>query len=178
MRTVIVGNSGSGKTWLATRLGERAGASTVHLDDIFWQPGGFEQKRSPDDVARLIDAHRTQPNWIAEGVYGDLAAEFVPYADTLIWLDFPWSICRTRIDDRGSTGDTYMGREQTERSLRNLVNWAEDYYSRGGTCSLAAHAAMFHEFPGPRFRLRTVEEVRAYLDTVHAVSDRATDAGR
>lgn len=163
MRTVIVGNSGSGKTWLATRLGERSGASIVHLDDIFWQPGGFDQKRSPDEVARLIDAHRAEPNWIAEGVYGDLAAEFVPNAEVLLWLDFPWSVCRTRIEARGSAGGSYLGREQTERSLRELVNWAEAYYSRGGGCSLAAHVALFNEFPRRRFRLRTVEEVRGYL---------------
>jgi adenylate kinase family enzyme len=164
MRSIIVGNSGSGKTWLATRLGERSGAHVVHLDDIFWEPGGFEQKRSPDEVARLIDAHRAETNWIVEGVYGDLAGEFIPDADVLLWLDFPWSACRRRIESRASAGDTYMGRKPTERSLRDLLNWAEAYYSRGGWCSLAAHLALFNNFSRRRYRLRTAKDVRDYLD--------------
>ena len=113
----------------------------------------------------MIEAHRAETDWIVEDVYGDLAAEFVSGADTLLWLDVPWSVCKGRIESRASAGGAYMNREQTERSLGDLVVWAEAYYSRGGWCSFPAHLALFNGFPRRRFRLYTVEAVRGYLDT-------------
>lgn len=51
-RTVIIGNSGSGKTFLARALAAGSGIPVIHLDEIFWQPGGFNRsvwpmKRTP-----------------------------------------------------------------------------------------------------------------------------------
>ena len=69
MRTVIVGNSGSGKSWLAKRLGERTFAQVIHLDEIFWLPGGFNEKRSSSEVQNLVDSRKVDPDWIVEGVF-------------------------------------------------------------------------------------------------------------
>jgi adenylate kinase family enzyme len=51
---IIVGNSGSGKTWLAKKLAKVEGCQVIHLDNIFWEPGGFDRKRSPEEVAKMI----------------------------------------------------------------------------------------------------------------------------
>ena len=56
MRTVIIGNSGSGKTYLANALSNCATIPVIHLDQIFWEPGGFDIRRSPEEVAQLIAA--------------------------------------------------------------------------------------------------------------------------
>jgi adenylate kinase family enzyme len=45
MRIIIIGNSGSGKTWLARQLAEDAPCPVIHLDDIFWEPGGFDKPK-------------------------------------------------------------------------------------------------------------------------------------
>ena len=45
MRTVILGNSGSGKTWLARKLTGCFSIPIIHFDDIFWEPGGFDKPR-------------------------------------------------------------------------------------------------------------------------------------
>lgn len=42
-RILIIGNSGSGKSWLAARLAEELTIREVNLDTIVWQPGGFNQ---------------------------------------------------------------------------------------------------------------------------------------
>ena len=59
MRTVIFGNSGSGKSWLARRLGEKRSTPVVHLDEIFWLPGGFNAKRDP--AKDQVDTPRILP---------------------------------------------------------------------------------------------------------------------
>jgi adenylate kinase family enzyme len=163
MRTVIVGNSGSGKTWLARRLAEKLGSSVVHLDEIFWLPGGFNEKRDPSDVSRLIDVRRAEAQWIVEGVYGNLAKQFLPSALTLVWLDLPWSVCKQRLELRGSESKAHMEREQSVQGVRELIHWAEEYWSRHGSSSQAAHLALFEAFLGQRFRLGSETQVREYL---------------
>jgi adenylate kinase family enzyme len=49
-RILIIGNSGSGKSWLAAQLAERLTIREVNLDTIVWQPGGFNQKRSQHEI--------------------------------------------------------------------------------------------------------------------------------
>jgi len=80
MRTVIVGNSGSGKTWLAKRIGEKRSTQVIHLDDIFWLPGGFNEKRSSSEVLCLVNSKKAESDWIVEGVFGDLAKQFLSSA--------------------------------------------------------------------------------------------------
>jgi adenylate kinase family enzyme len=114
MRTVVFGNSGSGKTWLAKRLGEKKAIPVVHLDDIFWLSGGFNVKRDPAEVSSIIDDKRAFREWIVEGVYGNLAKQFMLSALNVVWLDLPWEICRQRLESRGSESKSHLGREQSE----------------------------------------------------------------
>lgn len=164
MRTVIVGNSGSGKSWLAMRIAEIEDAQVVHLDDIFWLPGGFNRKRDPAEVSRIIADAMVRTNWTAEGVFGDLARQFLPSASTLIWLDFPWVVCRQRLELRGSESKAHMGREQSAVGLRELIQWAENYSSRPGSSGHAAHLDLFESFKGKRLRLSSETQVLEYLN--------------
>jgi adenylate kinase family enzyme len=164
MRTVVVGNSGSGKTWLARRLAENTRTSVIHLDEIFWLPGGFNEKRDPSEISRLIDAKKVEADWIVEGVYGNLAKLFLPSALTLVWLDLPWSACKRRLELRGCESKAHMAREQSAQGLQELIRWAEEYCSRQGSSGQAAHLALFEAFQGARFRLRSEAQVREYLD--------------
>jgi hypothetical protein len=66
----------------------------------------------------------TQPLWIIEGVYGWLADVALPRATALIWLDFPWSLCRAGLLARGPR------RGATDRDDVELLKWAETYWNR------------------------------------------------
>ncbi|HEY9105899.1 MAG TPA: adenylate kinase [Roseateles sp.] len=163
MRLVIIGNSGSGRTWLATRLGTKVAAPVVHLDEIFWLPGGFNEKRPTSQVMALVDLKRAGERWISEGVYGNLARQFMLCAPSLVWLDPPWEVCRLRLESRGSESNAHMGREQSEEGLRQLVEWAQSYGSRQGSSGRAAHLALFESFNGPRVKLDSERQVLEYL---------------
>lgn len=170
MNTVIIGNSGSGKTWLAKRLSAQGGVPVIHLDELFWQPGGFNVRRPQVEVAALIDDGLSRKSWIAEGVFGDLVSHFLPFAQVLIWLDLPWPVCQLRLEARGADSKAHMGRQQSAQGLSELMAWASAYPTRSGTCSWMGHQAVYSEFAGKKFRFTHESEAVAYCAGAHSTS--------
>jgi adenylate kinase family enzyme len=154
MKIVIIGNSGSGKTWLATRLAALSPVPVIHLDELCWLPGGFDQKRPEQEIASLIAQSRTMPGWVVEGVFGELAAPFLEDAQALIWLNPGWPLCRQRLLDRGSESKAHSGRVQSEAGLAKLLEWASAYPSRGDARSYEGHLSLFQHFPLHRLCLQ------------------------
>lgn len=152
MKTVIIGNSGSGKTWLARELAKNLFVPVVHLDEMFWEPGGFNRKRNIEEIASLVHKSKLSTGWIVEGPFGDLAAHYLEDAETLVWLDFPWPVCEARLVRRGSESKQHMNREQSEQGLKELLAWACNYYSREDMRSREGHKALFIAFPGIKVR--------------------------
>ena len=153
MRMIIVGNSGSGKTWLANNLTRIIRYQVIHLDDIFWEPGGFDKKRSPEVVAKIIDEAKKGASWIAEGVFGELAEKFIDRAQYLVWLDIGWPTCRDRLLKRGSESKRHMGREESAEGLRQLIEWASQYYERKNARSYEGHKKLMNNFHGNKIYL-------------------------
>jgi adenylate kinase family enzyme len=164
MRTVVIGNSGSGKTWLSQQLAVKRAVPLIHLDDIFWQPGGFDLCREPAEVDAVVHSHLQQSRWTVEGVFGGLAVSFLKVADELVWLDAPWHICQARLMARGTESKRHMDREQSDAGLQKLLSWAKAYYVRQGDSSHRGHKHLFSMFGGEKHLLSTPEEVREYLD--------------
>ncbi len=159
MRMIIVGNSGSGKTWLAKKLAKVSECQMIHLDNIFWEPGGFNKKRSPEVMAKMIDKYRLGESWIAEGVFGELAEKFIERAQYFVWLDIDWPICRDRLLKRGSESKQHMNREQSTEGLRELIEWASRYYERKNARSYEGHKRLINSFHGEKIYLNTKTEV-------------------
>jgi adenylate kinase family enzyme len=162
LRTIIVGNSGSGKTWLATRLAMGSGTPVFHLDDLFWEPGGFDKKRSAEEVKRLIAESKSAASWFVEGVFGELAERYSDEADLLIWLDIPWNICKARLLARGSESKRHLGREQSEEGLKRLIGWASHYYDRRDLRSFTGHRSLLEKFPGKTAHLTSEDAVNRF----------------
>ncbi len=151
---------------LAGRLSELHAIPIVHLDDVFWLPGGFDSKRSVEAASELIQVHLKQENWIAESVFGDLAQRFLEHAAELLWLEPEMSVCLSRLSARGSQSKRHMDRLELEQGLRQLLEWASSYRTRIGNSSAAAHRTLYESFPRRKCILKTEAEVRRYLNTV------------
>ncbi len=162
MRTVIIGNSGSGKSWLARKLATDD-TEVIHLDDLFWMPGGFDRKRNKEEVNQLISNSKFHSKWIAEGVFGELAEQYFDIAQALIWLNLPWDLCHSRLEQRGSESKRHLGREQSKEDLQKLLEWASRYYERTDMRSHNGHQCLFASFQGEKIQLKTGNEVDVYL---------------
>lgn len=94
-RIMVVGGPGSGKSWLATRLGAISGRPVHHMDQIHWLPGWVERDRQERDLlTRKIHA---KDRWILEGNYSRTYRERAARADLLIWLDLPVGLRISRV---------------------------------------------------------------------------------
>jgi adenylate kinase family enzyme len=176
MRTIIIGNSGSGKTWLAQRLAP-VDCEVIHLDHLFWMPDGFDRKRSKEAVDELIAQSKTNHSWICEGVFGELAERYFECADTLIWLDMPWELCHSRLEHRGSESKAHLDRAQSEEGLRKLLEWASRYYERTDLRSHDGHQRLLNAFHGNRIHLQHPAQVATYVHTQQGAQPDAFGAG-
>jgi adenylate kinase family enzyme len=111
-RFCVVGNSGSGKTHLATRLAARLDLPHVELDALNhragWQEAPIEEFRA--QVKATLDGFEAaNGGWVVDGNYRSRIADLVN-ADTYVWLDYPRSVVARRIVRR-SLGRVLMRRE-------------------------------------------------------------------
>ena len=164
-RLVIIGNAGSGKSYLAHRLGERLSLPEIHLDAWFWEPGGFTRKRPQDVVFRLVDNAKQAQRWIAEGVYGELAVRFVGRAEGLIWLNLDWETCRANLLRRGPQDPDPLT-PAAQADFLGLLEYASKYWTRTGPRSFVGHRELFDSFTGRKWMLRSRADIDALLADV------------
>ncbi|MGE0699803.1 MAG: topology modulation protein [Hyphomicrobiaceae bacterium] len=86
-RILIIGPSGSGKSWLAQKVGSGLGLEVIHLDKVYWQPGWT----APDTTTwreRVTDLTAGDA-WVMDGNYNRTLPARLQRAHAIIWLDLP-----------------------------------------------------------------------------------------
>ncbi len=164
-RVAIMGNGGSGKTWLARQLSLLLDRAPVHLDDIYWQPGPHGKGIARDKAVVIEEIRELSltSGWIIEGVYGWLINVILPRTTTLVFLDLPEDECIGNIKARGKQ------RGENDESFEELIDWASKYRERRNNWnSFESHLRMFEEFPNEKVRLKGRTEVFEYLDKMTA----------
>ena len=161
-RTVIIGNSGSGKSTLAEAIASLVHIPVIDLDLLHWEEDGYGAKRNEDVARKMALEVSNQPRWVIEGVFGWLAEVVLPKATALIWLDFPWSLCRAGLLARG------LRRGASSRDAAELMKWAGAYWRRQTPSSFAGHFQMFNDFSGTKLRLENREQVAKLLNNLSA----------
>ncbi|MDZ4676824.1 MAG: AAA family ATPase [Oligoflexia bacterium] len=165
-RTVIIGNSGSGKSHLAQELAELTECDVVHFDEHFWEPGGFNKKRPPDIAQKEIHIISQAGSWIMEGVFGDLAESVLPNATALIFLDKSWCECETALFGRGSESSKQLDQITAKKNFNELLIWAKAYWERENSCSQKHHQKLFSEFKGTKLKFMSRADSENFLESL------------
>ncbi len=158
-RFLIIGNSGSGKTWLGKALARTAQIPFYPMDTLFWQPRQFAQKRPKNEIEAACAQLIQESNWVIEGVFGWMADLCAPRATHLVWLDIPLAKCLENLLHRGPQfEDVLTDVHAREKALEDLKAWADAYETREGSTSRVYHHALFERFQGKKNRLISREE--------------------
>src|SRR3989344_635044 len=157
-RTLIIGNSGSGKSWLAQRLAERLQVPWTDLDRIHWLSDEHSIPRPRAEALAMARVAAEQERWVIEGVYGWIASELLPRTTTLIWLSVADEVCVANIRQREANDD--------ERLIA-LLEWAGSYRQRDGSSGYTAHRQLFEGFDGCRIQLMDWTEITDFASAMH-----------
>jgi adenylate kinase family enzyme len=108
-RVLIIGPCGAGKSTLAFALGERLSLPVCHMDKLNWKPGWIEGGK--DEIRRKLADIVAADRWLIDGNYGGTRGERLERADTVVYLDFPITLCVARLLRRIWT---YRGRSRPD----------------------------------------------------------------
>jgi adenylate kinase family enzyme len=112
-RIAIVGNNGSGKSFLSEKLSALTGLPLVHLDLEYWRPGW----EKPGEEEWIIKQHEftAKKSWIIEGNYSGTMDLRFKTADLIVFLDFSRFVCLAGVFGRHGKKRPDMPRYLDER---------------------------------------------------------------
>ena len=157
-RVLIMGNSGSGKSWLAARISEFKTLPVTDLDTLYWEQDGYGRAREKTEVIKDVLAIANKERWIIEGVYGWIADQVSYYASHVIWLtpkpcESVETIQGSGIRNNGSVKD-----------YKALLEWASLYEIRTGSSSYEGHLSVFSKVsPENQIKLASREDINQFL---------------
>ena len=153
-RTLIIGNSGSGKSWLAQRLAQQLREPWTDLDRIHWLSDEHSIPRPRAEALAMARIAADEQRWVIEGVYGWIASEILHRATALIWL------C---VDDEECVANIHQRETQDDERLVAMLEWAGSYRKRDDSSGFAAHQRLFEGFCGAKIRLEDRKEIAALI---------------
>ena len=163
MKLIILGNSGSGKSWLGKKLAQNFDCKLIEMDKLFWEPGGFNKKRDPEIVKKDIESFTEADSWICEGVFGRIADMAIDKANMLILLDLAWEDCKKNLMTRGPNYNDCHSPSQAEESFEELLNWVKEYSVRENHTSRKYHYNLYNNFEGEKLILKNRNDVNDFL---------------
>ena len=161
-RTLIIGNSGSGKSWLAEQLAAQLKVPWVDLDRIHWISDEHSIARPYAAALGIARVAADEERWVIEGVYGWIVSELMHRATALIWLCVDDENCVANIRQRVQKPDD-------DEWLMAMLEWAASYRLREDSSGFAAHRQLFKEFNGSKIRLLDRAEISEFAESSHTV---------
>ena len=94
-RIVVIGPCGAGKSTLARDLSQRLGLPLHHMDQLNWRPGWVESSKA--EIGERLTTILATDRWMIDGNYSGTLAQRLARCDTIIYLDYPVSLCLFRV---------------------------------------------------------------------------------
>ena len=164
-RILIIGCSGSGKSRLARKLGQKLGLPVIHLDQLWWTENW--QNVTVEEFDSRLAMALNMDRWIIDGNYSRTMGVRLSQCDTVIYLDFSrWAcllgMCQRLLSSRGKTRPD-MPAGCPERFSWEFVKWIWDFNKNNRVRNYTYLAQAKH---ARSVVLKNRREVKAFLDTV------------
>ena len=162
-RILVIGSSGAGKSTFSRRLGKATGLPVIHLDTLFWNPGWVETPE--DEWRKKLERALRGDEWIVDGNFRGTMEMRLRSCDTVIFLDFPRTLCVYRILKRlityrkGTRPDIADGCD--EKFDWEFLKWVWNYPSR----SKPKVVALLEKFKDEKtiIRLKSKKEIEQFF---------------
>ncbi|HJC25814.1 MAG TPA: hypothetical protein H9761_19315 [Candidatus Eisenbergiella merdavium] len=162
-RVMLVGGSGSGKSWTAERLGRLTGMPVIYLDKECWQPGWkYPPKEEWEAKNREFIA---KEEWIIDGNHRETLEMRLQRAQLLLFFDINPLLCIWRVWWRHGCKRPDLSEELEEK--RNL-----DFYRLLGFIWTSyrkrrEHILSLHEkYPVMMLQFKRTGQVKRFLADV------------
>lgn len=93
LRVNVVGVSGSGKSWFASKLADALQSSYLQMDQLYWQPNWEEP--SAEEFRVTVEAAIGGDQWVLDGNYHSKTRDLKwQRATSVVWIDnsFPLTV--------------------------------------------------------------------------------------
>ncbi|MDY6926000.1 MAG: hypothetical protein SWN10_02760 [Pseudomonadota bacterium] len=126
MKIHIIGGPGSGKTTLARIMSKNLDCNTLHLDDIAYNDGDFENPTSREYRLNQLSRFTQEEHWIIEGVYFSWVGSSFKHCDKIIFLSLDKDLRKINILKRLSARKD-LTIEQLEKQKARLLKSNDNY---------------------------------------------------
>ena len=143
----------------------------VHLDRLYWGPGWTP---TPDDAWEAVNREVAAAEaWIIDGNYSQTMDIRLAWADTVVFLDRPrtvctWNVLRRWLTHRGSSRPD-MGAGLNEKLDLEFLRWVWGFPSRSRPGVLARLAAL--PVTVSVIHLTSTGAARAWLESIDPARD-------
>ncbi|MEX5962408.1 hypothetical protein [Mammaliicoccus sciuri] len=128
-KIVILGSSGSGKSYLSKKLSKELNIEVYHLDNLMrksdWSPFSYNEKY------RIQELILENDSWIIEGNYTNILDKSFEEADTIIFLNINKFKCIFNVIKRTIT---YRNKDRSDKPTKSidkfslhLLKWTWDF---------------------------------------------------
>jgi adenylate kinase family enzyme len=154
-RVLIFGNSSSGKSTLAHKLGQNLAIPVLDLDTIAWESNQIAVRRSHADATKdLREFVNNNTQWVIEGCYSTLIKIAIEFATEIYFLNPGIDRCLENNRHRPWESHKFKSSEEQAQTFEFLQNWIQQYESRDDEFGYSSHKVLFDGFHGKKHEIK------------------------
>ena len=130
-KIMVIGPSGSGKSYFSKRLADILNYPLYHLDNIWWNEDKthISEEKFDDELIKIINKDK----WIIDGDFSGTYEVRMDACDTIIFLNIPIEECLSNIEKRigKKREDLPWIEDEFDEEFKDwIINWEKDKYPK------------------------------------------------